>query len=140
MPGQRAPEAGCGSARIRLHGGAATVPDAAAASEVQRPELQLRGSGDTALPRGVRASCLGGEPTPPASTASRGRSGPGTLPFSPSSSRPICLTASGRDPLALLSGAMFSRWTARSHPLAQRERLLGVPLQNLPAPQPRHPF
>ncbi|KAL0622488.1 hypothetical protein AAY473_006076 [Plecturocebus cupreus] len=39
-------------------------------------------------------------------------------PFPPRSSQPICVTASGRDPLTLLSGAMFSRWTARSHLLA----------------------
>ncbi|KAK2113671.1 hypothetical protein P7K49_007937 [Saguinus oedipus] len=55
-------------------------------------------------------------------------------PFPPRSSRPICVTASGRDPLALLSGAVFSRWTARSPLLAQQEGLLRVPLQNLPAP------
>lgn len=46
----------------RLHGGEASVPDAAAGAEVQRPELQLGGSRDAAPPGGALPNCGGGEP------------------------------------------------------------------------------
>lgn len=49
-----------------LHGGAVCLPDAAATPEVQRPGLQLRGSGDAAPSRGALETRQGGEPTLPA--------------------------------------------------------------------------
>uniref|UniRef100_A0A8D1F9E0 Radical SAM core domain-containing protein n=1 Tax=Sus scrofa TaxID=9823 RepID=A0A8D1F9E0_PIG len=44
----------------RLHGGTANVPGSAAGPDVQRPELQLWGSGDAAPPGGALPTCPGG--------------------------------------------------------------------------------
>ena len=85
----------CSLARAdRLHGGPASVPDAAAGPEVQRPELQLGRSGDAATPRGALPTCRGGEP--PASTLSWGGGGLAAAPFAQKHPGPSAVAASRR--------------------------------------------